>query len=313
MRSLSPHQRAIAIMVPAMFMLPGIDAIAKFLSDSVPAGQVSWARFAFQTLIMLPFVIRGHGFRLPRHFWLQALRGAAIAFTTLIFFAALRFLPLADAIGIFFVEPLLLTLLSALFLGEQIGWRRMIAVLAGLVGAMIVVRPSFATFGLAALLPLGAAMSFAMYLLLTRWLSQREESAHMQFYAGVSGWLVMSVALLVGSLLHIEVLDPVSPTLLQWGLLAVLGIIATFGHWLVVVAFRLAPAAVLAPLQYLEILGATLLGWLLFNDLPDMVSCIGIAIIVGSGLYVAHRENLLHARLTVSNLELKPADQRLKL
>ena len=113
-------------MVPAMFILPGIDAIAKFLSDSVPAGQVSWARFAFQTLIMLPFVIRGHGFRLPRHFWLQALRGTAIASTTLIFFAALRYLPLADAIGIFFVEPLLLTLLSALFLGERVGWRRMI-------------------------------------------------------------------------------------------------------------------------------------------------------------------------------------------
>lgn len=300
-------------MVPAMFILPGIDAIAKFLSDSVPAGQVSWARFAFQTLIMLPFVIRGHGFRLPRHFWLQALRGTAIASTTLIFFAALRYLPLADAIGIFFVEPLLLTLLSALFLGERVGWRRMIAVLAGLIGAMIVVRPSFATFGLAALLPLGAAMSFAMYLLLTRWLSQREDSAHMQFYAGVSGWMVMSAALLVGAWLNIEVLDPVSPTLSQWGLLALLGIIATFGHWLVVVAFRLAPAAVLAPLQYLEILGATLLGWLFFNDLPDFVACLGIAIIVGSGLYVAHRERVLQNELAVSNIELKPADQRLKL
>jgi S-adenosylmethionine uptake transporter len=271
--SFSDNQRAIAIMVPAMLMLPGIDAIAKFLADSVPAGQVAWARFAFQTLAMAPFVLRRHGLRRPRHLWLQALRGFAIALTTLIFFAALRYLPLADAIAIFFVEPLLLTLCSALFLGEQVGWRRMGAVLVGLLGAMIVVRPSFAAFGLAALLPLGAAMSFALYLLLTRWLSQRENSAHMQFYAGVSGCLVMSVALLVGQSWYIGVLDPVTPTLAQWGLLAALGAIATIGHWLVVIAFKRAPASVLAPLQYLEILGATVLGWFLFDDFPDPVAC----------------------------------------
>jgi S-adenosylmethionine uptake transporter len=220
--------------------------------------------------------------------------------TTLIFFAALRYLPLADAIAIFFVEPLLLTLCSALFLGEQVGWRRMGAVLVGLLGAMIVVRPSFATFGLAALLPLGAAMSFALYLLLTRWLSQRENSAHMQFYAGVSGCLVMSVALLVGQSWYISVLDPVTPTLAQWGLLAALGAIATIGHWLVVIAFKRAPASVLAPLQYLEILGATVLGWFLFDDFPDPVAWLGIAIIIGSGLYVAHREQVLNNRRRIS-------------
>jgi S-adenosylmethionine uptake transporter len=300
-------------MVPAMFMLPGIDAIAKFLSDSVPAGQVSWARFAFQTLAMLPFVLHSRGLRWPRHFWLQALRGCAIAMTTLIFFAALRFLPLADAIAIFFVEPLLLTLFSAVFLGERVGWRRMAAVLAGLLGAMIVVRPSFAIFGLTALLPLAAATSFAVYLLLTRWLSQREESAHMQFYAGVSGCIVLSLALLVGQSLHIGVLDPVTPTLAQWGWLAVLGAIATCGHWLVVIAFKRAQAVVLAPLQYLEIISATLLGWLLFDDFPDSVAWLGIAIIIGSGLYVAHRERILEPTLGISNVALKPADQRLKL
>jgi len=298
--SFSDNQRAIAIMVPAMFMLPGIVAIAKFLADSVPAGQVAWARFAFQTLAMAPFVLRRHTLRRPRHLWLQALRGFAIALTTLLFFAALRYLPLADAIAIFFVEPLLLTLCSALFLGEQVGWRRMGAVLVGLLGAMIVVRPSFAAFGLAALLPLGAAMSFALYLLLTRWLSQRENSAHMQFYAGVSGCLVMSVALLVGQSWHIGVLDPVTPTLAQWGLLAALGAIATIGHWLVVIAFKRAPASVLAPLQYLEILGATVLGWFFFDDFPDSVAWLGIAIIIGSGLYVAHREQVLNNRRRIS-------------
>jgi S-adenosylmethionine uptake transporter len=310
---LSDNQRAIAIMVPAMLMLPCIDAIAKFLADSVPPGQVSWARFAFQTLAMLPFVVRGHGLRRPRHVFLHALRGFAIALTTLIFFAALRYLPLADAIAIFFVEPLLLTLCSALFLGEQVGWRRMGAVLAGLVGAMIVVRPSFVNFGLPALLPLAAALSFAFYLLLTRWLSQRESSAHLQFYAGVSGCLIMSVALLVGEFAHIAVLDPVTPTLSQWALLAALGAIATLGHWLVVIAFKRAPASVLAPLQYLEILGATMLGWIFFDDFPDRVAWLGIAIIIGSGLYVAHREQVLKTRQQVPSAELKLAERRLKL
>jgi S-adenosylmethionine uptake transporter len=313
MSSFSANQRAIAIMVPAMFMLPGIDAIAKFLSDSVPAGQVSWARFAFQTLAMLPFVLCAGGLRWPRYFWLQALRGSAIAMATLIFFAALRYLPLADAIAIFFVEPLLLTVFSAWFLGEPLGWRRMGAVLVGLTGAMVVVRPSFAVFGLAALLPLAAAASFALYLLLTRWLAQREESAHMQFYAGVSGCVVMSVALLIGDSWQIGVLDPVTPTLAQWGLLAALGALATFGHWLVVMAFKRAQAVVLAPLQYLEILGATLLGWIFFDELPDPIAWLGIVIIIGSGLYVAHRERVLQPALRISNLALKPADQRLKL
>ena len=313
MSRLSANQRAIAIMVPAMFMLPCIDAIAKSLSDSVPAGQVSWARFAFQTLAMLPFVLHGGGMRWPRHFWLQALRGCAIAMTTLIFFAALRFLPLADAIAIFFVEPLLLTLFSAVFLAESVGWRRMGAVLAGLIGAMIVVRPSFATFGLSALLPLAAATSFALYLLLTRWLSQREETAHMQFYAGVSGCAVLSLALLVGQSSNIDVLDPVAPTLVQWGWLAALGAIATCGHWLVVMAFKRAQAVVLAPLQYLEILSATLLGWVFFDDFPDPVAWFGIAIIISSGLYVAHREQVVKPTPGISNVALEPADQRLKL
>jgi drug/metabolite transporter (DMT)-like permease len=110
----------------------------------------------------------------------------------------------------------------------------------------------------------------------------------------------MSVALLVGQSWHIGVLDPVTPTLAQWGLLAALGAIATIGHWLVVIAFKRAPASVLAPLQYLEILGATVLGWFFFDDFPDAVAWLGIAIIIGSGLYVAHREQVLNNRRRIS-------------
>ena len=294
-----PHSQAslaIAIIVPAMLILPGIDAIAKWLSDSVSPGQVAWARFAVQTLVMAPFALRAHGLLWPRHLGAHALRGFLIAATTLIFFAALRHLPLADAIAIFFVEPLLLTLLGAAILRERIGWRRIGAVIAGLVGAMIVIRPGYAAFGLPALLPLAAALCFAFYLLLTRSLSQREEPTRMQFYAGVSGFIVMSVALMFGEFSNIAVLDPVLPTATECMLLVLLGVIATLGHWLVVHAYKRAPAGVLAPFQYLEILGATVLGLLVFGDFPDPIAWVGIAIIVASGLYVFHRERCARIR-----------------
>jgi S-adenosylmethionine uptake transporter len=110
------------LMVLGMLLLPGIDAIAKGLSGSVSPGQVAWSRFFFQSLILLPFVLRFGGLRVGRKLWVHAARGFLIALATLLFFASLGELPLADAISIFFVEPFILTLLSALLLGERIGW-----------------------------------------------------------------------------------------------------------------------------------------------------------------------------------------------
>jgi S-adenosylmethionine uptake transporter len=286
------HQQAMLLMVVAMLILPGIDAIAKWLSESVPAGQTAWSRFLFQTLIMLPLVARMRG---PFHWsglWIHALRGTLIALATLLFFSALRFLPIADAISIFFVEPLLLTLLSAVFLAEPVGWRRLLAVSVGLVGALIVIRPGFESFGWAAALPLGTALSFAFYLILTRRLAQREDPARMQFLAGVFGCVVMSLALGVGQLTGIAALDPIWPDAFEWALLAGLGVIATIGHLLVVHAFRRAPAGILAPFQYLEIVSATLLGLIFFDDFPDPMTWLGVLIIVSAGLYVFHRERV---------------------
>ena len=281
-----------ALMVVAMLMLPGIDAIAKWLSASVPSGQVAWSRFLFQTIFMLPLVLRVSGPFNWSGMWIHAIRGSLIALATLLFFTALRFLPLADAISIFFVEPLLLTLLSAVFLGEQVGWRRLTAVMAGLVGALVVIRPGFESFGWAALLPLGTALTFAVYLILTRRLAQREDPARMQVLAGVFGCAVMSLALGIGEFTGLSVIDPVWPGRFEWVLLAALGLIATIGHLLVVHAFRRAPATLLAPFQYLEIVGATLLGLILFGDFPDPMTWLGVSIIVAAGLYVFHRERV---------------------
>ncbi|NIM73413.1 MAG: EamA family transporter [Gammaproteobacteria bacterium] len=285
-----------ALMLVAMLVLPGIDAIAKWLSDAISAGQVAWSRFFFQTLLMLPLFLRTRGTILTRALPLHALRGALIALATLLFFSALKYLPLADAISIFFVEPLILTLLSALFLGEAVGWRRLSAVAVGFVGALIVIRPGFGVLGLPALLPLGTALSFAVYLILTRKLAQHEYPERMQFYAGLFGALVMTLALAAGDAADIAALSFVWPDLWQWCLLAGLGIIATAGHLLVVHAFRRAPAGLLAPFQYVEIVGATILGLVFFGDFPDALTWLGVAIIVGSGLYVFHREAALARR-----------------
>ena len=290
MSDFHPYARGMVLMVLAMLMLPTIDAIAKWLSSSIPAGQVTWCRFALQTLFMLPLAARLSWRVAPLDLMLNALRGALLAATTLVFFAALRYLPMADAISIFFVEPLILSVLAALFLGESIRWRRISAVCAGLLGAIIVIRPNFQALGWPAMLPLAAAMCFACYLLLTRRVALRDDPARMQFFAGAFGLIAMTIVLAIGHAAHLEVLTIVVPSAAQWGLLLVLGAIASFGHLLVVHAFKRAPAAVLAPFQYLEIVGATILGWAVFGDFPPAMNWVGIATIVLAGLYVFHRE-----------------------
>lgn len=283
-------QEGILLMVCGMLLLPGIDAIAKGLSGSVSPGQVAWSRFFFQVLMLLPFVLHARGLRVKGRLWIHAARGFLIALATLLFFTSLGELPLADAIAIFFVEPFILTLLSALVLGERIGWRRMLAVAVGFCGALVVIRPSYAVFGLTALLPMGAALSFACYVVLTRWLVREDSAVTMQFTAGVFGALAMSAALWFGLEAGVDILMPAWPTLGQWILLATLGAIATTGHIFVVQAIRRVGAGLVAPFQYLEIISATLLGLVFFGDFPDATTWLGVAIIIGSGLYVFFRE-----------------------
>lgn len=286
-------ERAMLIMIAAMLLLPAIDAVAKVLAATVPVGLIVWSRFAFQTALLAPSALQRHGTSQPGLLPVHAARGALLALTTLAFFAALRVLPLADAISIFFVEPLILTLLSAVLLGESIGWRRLSAVAIGFLGALIIVRPSYEIFGVNALLPLAAASCFALYLILTRRIATREHPTTMQFHAGFYGFVVMSTSLVAGWAFNIAILTPVWPTPREWLLLALVGVVATVGHQMVVHAFRRAEAGILAPFQYLEIVGATTYGFILFGDFPDPTTWLGVAIIIGSGIYVFRRERML--------------------
>ena len=282
-----------ALMVCAMLLLPGLDAVAKVLSDTVPSGQSAWGRFFFQVLFLTPFVIWNRQVMPKAHLWAHALRGFLIAFATLLFFTSIKFMPLANAISIFFVQPFIVTLLAALFLGEAFGWRRLLAIVVGFAGALLIIKPSYELFGWAAVLPVGTAVSFACYVILTRWLARTETATTMQFVSGVFGGLTMTVGLIVGASYDVEVLTPVWPTVTEWLLLALLGVIATVGHMLVVMAFNRASVAILAPFQYLEIISATLLGFVIFGDFPDALTWLGIIIIVSSGLFVFHRERKL--------------------
>ncbi len=284
-------------MVLAMMLLPAMDIVAKLLSASMSSGQAAWSRFAFQVLYLLPVIAMGsHGLKVPAEWHLHGLRGVFIATATLLFFTAIARMPVADAIAIFFVEPLLLTLLSPFFLGEKIGWRRVSASLFGFIGALIIIQPGQSAFGWRAVLPLGAALYFAFYLILTRKLAQRTDPVTVQFFTGVAGCLTLSLALLAGTWLGADILTISTPTLPQWGFMALLGAIGCVGHLLVVLAFRYHDASVLAPLQYLEIVSAVMLGWWVFNDFPTDTTWLGIAIIIGSGIYVYWRERQTHTQ-----------------
>lgn len=281
---------AMVMMIAAMLMLPGIDAIAKWLSGSVSSGQVTWSRFFFQIILMSPLLLKTRGPWFTPALALHAARGSLIAFATLFFFSGLAYLPLADAIAIFFIEPLLVTLLSALFFKEAIHWRRISAISLGFVGALIIIRPTFGEVGFAALYPVAAAFCFSFYIVLTRKLVRHEDPIRLQFFAGIFGCLVMSITLAYGTAQEVAILTAAWPTTDHWLLLGALGLIATVCHLLVVYAYRLASIGILAPFQYVEIIGATILGLIIFDEFPDTVTWVGVAIIVCSGMYVFHRE-----------------------
>ena len=300
----------IAAMIVFTIIAPGIDVLAKIATETLPPAQISMARFVAQFVTLMPIVIWRRELRrlTARKLALHALRGISVAVSTIFFISAIALMPVADAIAIFFVGPLFLTLLGGLVLGEKVGWRRYTACAVGFVGALIVIRPSFAELGPAAFLPVASAATFILYLLPTRFMSASESVPSMQALAALFGLAFVALVLALGEGSGSAVFDPVWPDRKDWGMLAIIGVLTTISHLFLIYAFSRANASLLAPLQYLEIVSATLFGYMVFSDLPDATRALGIGIVIGSGLYIIWRERLTARRTRAAERAGIPRD-----
>ncbi len=288
----------ILFMIGFSIVAPVMDSFAKATPEEVPVLQILAARFGIQALLLLPIAFwMRHAHRPERgEIGLHLVRAVLILVATGCFFTALRYMPIANAIAIFFVEPFILTLMGGFFLGEAIGPRRIIACLVGFAGALLVIQPSFADLGPVTLLPVVTAFCFAFYMVLTRQMATRSHPLALQGYTAIAAMLLIAPLLWGFDGSGIAALDPVWPRgLAVWTLLGV-GIVSTISHLFISYALRFAPAATIAPLQYLEIVFATILGYFVFSDFPDHLTMLGAGIIVASGLYVFARERALGRR-----------------
>jgi drug/metabolite transporter (DMT)-like permease len=278
----------ILLMLGSLVLFTAMDALAKGLVQTYPTAQVVWARFAGQLfLVILILNIRlGPALR-TRHPKLHALRSLTQLGATGFFFASLSHIGLAEATALADINPVLITLGAALFLGEKLGPRRIAGVLAAMIGAMIIIRPGADVFTPAALLPLACAVSYAASALLTRKVGMTESPWTAMFYGALLGTIVTSA-------LMPAVWQPIAAKDL-W-LFATVGCLGTAAQICLIRAFSLAEAGAIAPFGYVGIILATGWGIVLYDEWPDAITLLGAAIIVVAGLYVWHRETQARRR-----------------
>ncbi len=282
------------LMLGFCVLAPMGDSIAKLLGDVIPLGQLIMVRFGVQVVLLLPLVLlsRRALHLTPRLLWLTLLRTLLHITGIGAMFLSLRFLPLADAIAIAFVMPFIMLLLGKYVLDEEVGPRRLIACAVGFVGTMLVVQPSFAAVGPPALLPLLVAVVFSLFMLVTRHVAKEIDPLTLQTVSGGMAVVILTPVIFLGTQLEWSELTLVSPDLRTWVMLGALGTLGTLAHLLMTWSLRFAPSATLAPMQYLEIPIATIIGWIVFRDFPNGLALIGISITMAAGLYVIYREQV---------------------
>jgi drug/metabolite transporter (DMT)-like permease len=288
----------ILLMLGFCVVAPMGDAVAKLLGQSVPLGQLLFVRFAVQALLLIPVVWLGR--RAWKMQWrvlrLTALRTVLHIFGIGAMFSALQYLPLADAIAIAFVMPFIMLLLGKYVLGEEVGSRRLIACAVGFIGTLLVVQPSFVEVGWPALLPLVVAVNFAMFMLVTRQIAKQTDPIGLQAVSGVMAVVILGPVLWASQNSGIAALQITEVNGSETALLATIGVLGTLAHLLMTWSLRFAPSATLAPMQYLEIPVATIIGFIVFSDRPNGLAATGICITIASGLYIVLRERAI-ARL----------------
>lgn len=292
----------IALMLLFCLLAPLADATAKLIGEQIALLGLVTLRFAAQTVILMPIVwATGRRIRLPRRALTLSLYRTVLHIAGIAaMFLALRYLPLAEAVAIAYVMPFILLLLAWLFLKEEVGARRLAACVVGFLGTLMVVQPSFAAFGAPALLPLAVAVIFALFMLVTRQLAKLADPIELQAVNGlIALCLLLPAVALSAWLAAAPALPPLSQPQL-WALMATLGVLGTLSHLVMTWALRFAPSATLAPVQYIEIPFATLIGLAIFGDFPNRLALAGIAVTMSAGLYIVWRERAL------SRLDAKP-------
>ena len=300
----------ILLMLGFCVLAPVGDAVAKILGQTVPIGQLVLVRFAVQALLLMPFVwLSGRAWRTSsRVTWLTLLRTILHIIGIGAMVTALKYLPLADAIAIAFVMPFIMLLLGRYALGEEVGKRRVIACSVGFIGTLLVVQPSFAEVGWPALLPVAVAVNFALFMLVTRQIAKETDPISLQAVSGIMATVIMLPVLLVARDYELPQLQLVQVSSWEWTLLLSIGVLGTLAHLLMTWSLRYAPSATLAPMQYLEIPFATVLGFIIFGDWPNPVASAGILITIGAGLYVIMRERANARSLAERATPVQPAE-----
>lgn len=286
----------VGLMLGFCVVAPLGDAVAKLLGSRVEIGEVLLFRFAIQALVLLPIVaLTGRAWRMSgRVLWLAILRTALHIAGIGAMFTALKFIPLADAVAIAFVMPFIMLILGRWLLQEEIGPQRLIACTVGFAGTLMVIQPSFRDVGFYALLPLLVAITFSFFILTTRRIAKETDPIGLQAVNGVMATVVLIPAVLIGDNFDIPGLTLKSPNPEDSALLLSIGLLGTLAHLLMTWSLRYAPAASLAPMQYLEIPVATLAGFAIFGDLPNAMAAAGIAVTIAAGLFVVMFEKLRH-------------------
>ncbi len=271
-------------MALAVLLFPFMNAMVKLLREDFDPAMIIWARYVSHFLLMLALFLPKHGLALfsSSQPMLQTGRSMLLLGATICYFTALGYVPLATAAIIGFTSPFIVTALSIPLLGEKVGWRRWAAVLAGFVGAVIVIRPGTATLHPLASLVFITAICYGLYQVFTRKITASDKAATTITWTAIVGALASSLV--------IPFYWQTPQTVEQIALLSIAGMVGGLGHYFVVKAYQHAQASLLSPVAYGQIIGATFLGFMLFGELPDLWTWVGTSIIIGCGLYIGYRE-----------------------
>jgi len=275
--------KAVILNISAWMLLPFMDGLAKFLSQEIHFLQVVWGRYFFMAVfsILITSLFFKKHLIFPKLIKIQILRSSFLFLSTIFFFYAISIISMAEAITLSFISPIIATILSFVILKEKVGPRRWIAVLAGFVGVLFVIRPGFNEINLASIAAVGAGICYAFYLISTRKLSATDNPLMTLIFTGFTGCIVISL---------IVPFFWTSLSLSQWVLLISLAAIGTMAHFLIILSLSYAEASKLAPLGYSEIIMNVIIGYYFFGDFPDQWIWLGLIIIVASGIYISLRE-----------------------